>query len=271
MKGREGVSNKSGVGVGEKKSSQLVINTQLENSFDNRWAEIKIEGKNIASRSNHVSLVFGHYLYVHGGYDVEKGLIADFHEMDLSEDCEEYIWKKLNNSCEGREIRLKGHSGVTYKERMLLFGGEVQTSLSNNHVYIYDFVTKNWKAVAGKDSVPKVDSHCAVVVDNKMYVYGGYISDRAEYMRDIYAFNIDSLSWEVVHRWAKGEKEPEGRSNFAMVEHSGSLLIFGGSNGSKTLNDMWKFDLKVKRWEQVESKDTPEVGKDRFSRGGDTR
>ena len=97
---KEFYSNKSG--VLEKKQSNLVINTSLENAFDSRWAEIKIEGKNIGSRSNHISITFGNALFVHGGYDVEKGILGDFYSMDLSEDCEEFIWKPHNNLCNGK-------------------------------------------------------------------------------------------------------------------------------------------------------------------------
>lgn len=74
---KELFSNKSG--MLEKKPSNLVINTQLHNSFDNRWAEIKIEGKNINSRSNHISVIFGKSLFIHGGYDVDKGIVGDFY------------------------------------------------------------------------------------------------------------------------------------------------------------------------------------------------
>lgn len=62
-------------------------------------------------------------------------------------------------------------------------------------MYFYDFVTKNWRSVAPQIDVPKVDSHCAVVVESKMLVYGGYISDRAEYLRDIYAFDFSNDTW----------------------------------------------------------------------------
>ena len=44
-----------------------------------------------------------------------------------------------------------------------------------------------------------------------------------------------------------------------MVELDGGLWVFGGTNGTHTLNDMWKFDLANKQWKSVESKDTPEV------------
>lgn len=58
-------------------------------------------------------------------------------------------------------------------------------------VYIYDFITKKWKAVKPKGDIPRVDSHCSVIAENKMYVYGGYISDKAEYLNNILSFNID--------------------------------------------------------------------------------
>jgi hypothetical protein len=42
-----------------------------------------------------------------------------------------------------------------------------------------------------------------------------------------------------------------------MVEYKGNLLIFGGTNGVKTLNDMWTFNLASKKWEKLECLDTP--------------
>jgi hypothetical protein len=60
-------------------------------------------------------VIWGSSLFVHGGYDVDKGIFGDFHEMNLNEQCEEYVWKKLNNICEDKEIKLKGHTGVVYK------------------------------------------------------------------------------------------------------------------------------------------------------------
>jgi hypothetical protein len=38
--------------------------------------------------------------------------------------------------------------------------------------------------------VPRVDSHCAVLIGSKMYIYGGYVSDKGEYLKDIYAFDL---------------------------------------------------------------------------------
>lgn len=54
--------------------------------FDSRWSELKIDGKNIPSRSNHVSAFFNNKFYVHGGYDADKGVLADFYNLDIAED-----------------------------------------------------------------------------------------------------------------------------------------------------------------------------------------
>lgn len=68
----------------ERKPSDIVVRTQLENSFDTRWAEIKIEGKNIASRSNHASAIYQNRLYIHGGFDADKGMLTDFNCIDIA-------------------------------------------------------------------------------------------------------------------------------------------------------------------------------------------
>ena len=85
MKAREGSSKKERSLV-DRKPSDIVVKTQLENSFDTRWAEIKIEGKNIASRSDHASVVYEKRLYVHAGFDADKGMLADFNCIDISEE-----------------------------------------------------------------------------------------------------------------------------------------------------------------------------------------
>jgi hypothetical protein len=85
----------------DRKPSDITVKTNLENTFDLRWAEIKIEGKNIPSRSNHAAVVHNHNLFIHGGYDADKGMLSDFYSMDISDQAEQYHWQELNNKCEG--------------------------------------------------------------------------------------------------------------------------------------------------------------------------
>jgi hypothetical protein len=95
------------------------------NHFDSRWAEIKITGKNIQNRSNHAAVINGNFMYVHGGYDVDKGVLNDFHRIDLTEEGkkDDYLWFELNNTCDGKPIKLKNHKAATHKNKIYIFGG----------------------------------------------------------------------------------------------------------------------------------------------------
>jgi hypothetical protein len=55
---------------------------------------------------------------------------------------------------------------------------------------MYDFVTKAWKSHKPNIKIPKIDSHSAVVCGSKMYIYGGYIPEKATSMSDVLAFDF---------------------------------------------------------------------------------
>lgn len=56
--------------------------------------------------------------------------------------------------------------------------------------------------------IPKMDSHCAVVCEGKMYVYAGYIPEKAEYVKDIYAFDFEKQEWSVEWKGSDSRDEP---------------------------------------------------------------
>lgn len=120
-------------------------------------------------------------------------------------------------------------------------------------------VDNSWrkaKTING-DKIPKVDSHSVFLMESKLYVYGGYVSDKAQYMKDIYCLDLEKMEWSTVYEGKNSNDDPEGRSNLAMVAEGQNLWIFGGTNGQKTLDDMWKFDLTAKKWTKVEQKNIP--------------
>jgi hypothetical protein len=46
-----------------------------------------------------------------------------------------------------------------------------------------------------------------------------------------------------MHKPAKGEASPVPRSCFGMIGCENVIWVFGGTDGNKTLNDFWKFDI----------------------------
>jgi hypothetical protein len=42
-----------------------------------------------------------------------------------------------------------------------------------------------------------------------------------------------------------------------MVAEGGRLWVFGGSNGERTLDDMWQFDVGSAKWTKVKQTNAP--------------
>lgn len=64
-----------------------MLRTGVDSAFDSRWCEVKIDGKNVLSRSGHIAVFFDSKMYVHGGYDADKGVLSDLHRIDLAPNC----------------------------------------------------------------------------------------------------------------------------------------------------------------------------------------
>ena len=88
---------------------------------------------------------------------------------------------------------------------------------------------------ADKLEIPKVDSHAVTVLENKMYMYGGYISESADYNKNLYSLDLDKMEWEIVWEGKNSDKEPVGRSNLDMVNDGNHIWIFGGINNHDNL------------------------------------
>lgn len=162
----------------DSKLESLVYKTNKENTFDSRWSEVKISGKNICSRSSHVAVFVESNMYVHGGYDTDKGILSDFHCIDLTPTNQQFEWVTLPNKINAQTIRLKAHTAVTYKNNIYLFGGEKAFTENSNIVYAYDTKIKKWSqpTIIGWNKIPKIDSHCAIIHGENMIVYGGYVA-----------------------------------------------------------------------------------------------
>lgn len=85
----------------KEKHERTQINTKIL-STDNeisaralkKWEEAKFSEKNIHQRSYHSAVIYNSSLYIFGGYEINKGIMNDFHSLDLeSKEC--YAWTSL--------------------------------------------------------------------------------------------------------------------------------------------------------------------------------
>lgn len=107
-----------------------------------------------------------------------------------------------------------------------------------------------------ENMAPECDEHTAIVHDDHMYIFGGFVNgDRTN---DVYRFNFKASEWCGV---ATGDLKPCSRAGHSAVVVSGAnvehMYIFGGKdNNDKMLNDMWRLNLSTHTWEKVNYDET---------------
>lgn len=155
-------------------------------------------------------------MYVHGGHNPDEGILGDFWCIDLGDGNGEFVWERLGNEVDEVPIKLKSHSAVIYKTKIVMFGGETGINQDNNCLFIYDIVTKKWKKIdpfsssATGPKIPRIDSHSVCVIGDRMYLYGGYIADEGRYMRDILCLGLEDMKWSTVYESVAGKGKEKG-------------------------------------------------------------
>lgn len=95
---------------------------------------------------------------------------------------------------------------------------------------------------------PPRDCHAAVLYDHEMYVmFGG---TGFTWLKDIFAYNCITRRWRKI-RDTTGER-PMGRAGHSACVYGDKVIVFGGWNGRRTLNDMFEYCFTTNRWEHIE-------------------
>lgn len=94
--------------------------------------------------------------------------------------------------------------------------------------------------------------HTSVVNDNKMYIYGGHITQpSSEYFHtvkhDMYECNLTTREWREV---PVGDGAPR-RTEHTAVVHNNNMVVFGGYSGNGYENSVMTFDFISGQWQQL--------------------
>ena len=94
---------------------------------------------------------------------------------------------------------------------------------------------------------PPRSGAASVVLKDKLYIFGGFGGGTGR-LDDFYSFDFASSTWQQVQ--PLGEEKPGCRENNGVVisDSSSDIILFGGYNGRRWLNDLWSFDITTKRW-----------------------
>eukprot|EP00755_Sulcionema_specki_P036412 Sspe_Gene.106873::Locus_84943_Transcript_1_1_Confidence_1.000_Length_997::g.106873::m.106873 len=188
--------------------------------------------------SNGISSVVLHdCLVVYGGPASDKIWYLDLQKFE---------WSQMQ--CHGTVPTPRTfHTACVYKEdHMIIFGGIPHPNMpADPHLcYSLNVATGEWSAIITSGEAPQPRSHhCAVIYNDKMYVYGGKSTttqsaevtarelneDKVMGFYDVHVLDLQKLHWTRVERYDVHQPMLWGHTG-CLFRHY--MLVFGGFNTS---------------------------------------
>ena len=146
------------------------------------------------------------------------------------------------------------HSAVVFEGRMYVYAGKCGGRNSNRRLedlWCFDFDTDRWMECeqAGQKPAPR-SAHTAVTHSRQMIMFGGRSSE-GECCDDLYTYAYDTGLWAKIDT----RSSYFGRARHSFVVHNSAIVVFGGWNGKKKLNDLFYYHLDSNQCESVRSKE----------------
>ncbi|CAG8980470.1 hypothetical protein HYALB_00012382 [Hymenoscyphus albidus] len=134
---------------------------------------------------------------------------------------------------------LRAHTSTLVGSNIYIFGGCDSRSCFNE-LYVLDADAFYFSSpfVCGDIPVPLRAMTCTAV-GKKLVVFGG--GDGPAYYNDVYV--LDTVNF----RWSKpiigGERQPSKRRAHTACLYRNGIYVFGGGDGVRALNDVWRLDV----------------------------
>ena len=119
---------------------------------------------------------------------------------------------------------------------------------------MYDFISQQWAIVPiaqGEAPSPR-HSHMTVTYKDNMYVFGGY---DGSYRADFYEYSFTNEIWRPIPAMTATGSMPRCRYRASCVVHKDQMIMFGGHDGSRHLNDTNIYNFLTSVWTQVPTTD----------------
>lgn len=168
-----------------------------------------------------------------GGYD---GLIC-YSDVDIF-DLENKEWINKNKfTVKGKQPEARNaHTVTTINSKLYMYGGHS----GNRHLkdmYILETTTLVWNQVnfTGESPLEGLRGHSSTYLGCHIYIFGGY--DGKGRSNDLYIYDIQNNSF-ALNKY--NEKCPTVRQRHTAVAYDNhKLVVFGGFDGGKWLNDIY--------------------------------
>lgn len=214
------------------------------------WDEPICTGNGPCARRAHSAVILKGHMIVFGGFSGDD-CHNDVYALNLSS----WSWTRLNIRGTAPCPR-GGHSAVVdpSSASMFIYGGWDPTITYHSDVWQlkcdFDHGVFAWCEVHPTTEFvpPGRVGHCAVVYNNKMVIFGGYIGYR--YVNDLIMFNLETHCWTLQYV-RRLQHVPTARTYPALVISGNQLLVIGGSSGTGEENDVWMYNFTDSRWKRI--------------------
>ncbi|ROV99385.1 hypothetical protein VSDG_03957 [Cytospora chrysosperma] len=164
---------------------------------------------------------------------------------------------------------LRAHTTTIIGSNIYVFGG-CDSRACFNDLYVLDADAFHWSQpyVSGEIPAPLRAMTCTAV-GKKLVIFGG--GDGPAYYNDVYV--LDTVNF----RWTKprilGDRVPSKRRAHTACLYKNGIYVFGGGDGVRALNDIWRLDvsdLSKMSWRLISHPSDDGTSKVSRSPGGST-
>lgn len=122
---------------------------------------------------------------------------------------------------------LTNHSMAVHKNKIYVFGGVYNNEKVSNDLWCFDTVISKWQQLPTTGQVPlPVNEHSAVIVGDRLYVYGGNDFSGAIY-DTFYSLDLHTLKWTML-KDKTGGPGPRCGHSMSYIAKLNKFIIMGG-------------------------------------------
>ncbi|KAI0423482.1 galactose oxidase [Xylaria sp. FL1042] len=134
---------------------------------------------------------------------------------------------------------VRAHTTTLVGNNVYVFGG-CDSRACFNDLYVLDADSFHWSMpqVIGDVPIPLRAMTCTAV-GKKLVIFGG--GDGPAYYNDVYVLDTTNFRWHKPR--IIGEQVPSARRAHTACLYKNGIYVFGGGDGVRALNDIWRLDV----------------------------
>ncbi|KAG5380967.1 hypothetical protein IGI04_028809 [Brassica rapa subsp. trilocularis] len=206
------------------------------------WKCVDARGEGPEAREAHSATLVGKRIFIFGGCGKASGSDDEVFYNDLyTLNTETLTWQRAVTAGNPPSAR-DSHTCSTWKNKIIVVGGEDLDDYYYSDVHILDTETFVWKQMktSGQVLTPRA-GHVTVALERNLFVFGGF-TDSQNLYDDLYVLDVETSVWsKLVHAMEEG---PSARFSAGAVSlgpyKAGSFFFVGGCNKSlEPLDDIY--------------------------------